>query len=131
MSAIKVVLAIIEDTNQRILITKRAMTISQPGLWEFPGGKVESGEDPASALHRELQEELGILINNPVFLQEIQHDYPDKTVHLLIYHIRHYTGQPTCLAGQQALRWVLPETLAELDFPEANAAIIFLISQGI
>lgn len=127
MSVIKVVLAIIEDTNQRILITKRAMNIAHPGVWEFPGGKVEPGEDPVSALHRELQEELGITIHNPVFLQEIRHDYADKTVHLLVYRVRHYTGQPTCLENQQDLRFVLPDALVELDFPEANAAIISLI----
>lgn len=121
---IVVVVAIIENAHNRILVTQRAKHGPQPDLWEFPGGKVEPGEDPVSALKRELREELGITIDTPVLFEEARHQYPDKSIHLLFYRVLRYTGEPACLENQQALRLVMPEELLELNFPKANAAII-------
>ena len=66
----------------RYLITQRRADVHLGGLWEFPGGKRESGESLEDCLRRELREELGIEISLPVLFRVIRHDYPEKSVEL-------------------------------------------------
>lgn len=118
--------AVISNSDGDILISKRPDHVHQGGLWEFPGGKLESGESLESALKRELLEELGIELNACQPLVEIQHDYPDKSVLLDVWSVSDFSGVPYG-REQQPIRWVAPEALVEYEFPEANQPIIWAI----
>lgn len=111
--------------NDEILIAKRSAKQHQGGLWEFPGGKVESGEGEVEALARELNEELGIEINPEACQkrQQIHHQYPDKAVNLNIYWVSDFSGTEQGKEGQP-LKWVAKEQLADYPFPEANQPIL-------
>ncbi|MFM2478050.1 8-oxo-dGTP diphosphatase MutT [Celerinatantimonas sp. MCCC 1A17872] len=111
--------------NDEILIAKRSAKQHQGGLWEFPGGKVESGEGEVEALARELNEELGIEINPEACQkrQQIHHQYPDKAVNLNIYWVNDFSGTEQGKEGQP-LKWVAKEQLADYPFPEANQPIL-------
>ena len=84
---VHVAVGVIVDKNENILIAKRADTAHQGGLWEFPGGKVEQGENIFAALKRELQEELAIEITATQPLIKIRHDYGDKIVLLDVHKV--------------------------------------------
>jgi 8-oxo-dGTP diphosphatase len=124
----KVAVAIITDNKQRLLIAQRPLHVPQGGLWEFPGGKLEPGESAENALIREIREEIGLEVLNSHFLGEISHQYPDKKVDLLVFHVSEFSGTPACLEGQLAIKWMDREHLNPKDFPEANCAIFKLLS---
>jgi 8-oxo-dGTP diphosphatase len=107
----------------RVLVTKRPSGAHLEGLWEFPGGKVEPGEAPESALVRELEEELGITVRVDGILDVIQHAYPEKTVRLLFYDCTRTAGEPRDL-GVAGHRWVAPAELRDEDFPPADARLL-------
>lgn len=123
MKRIHVAAAVIRGNDQRILIARRADTQHQGGLWEFPGGKVEEGEPVRTALSRELQEELGIVVTAARPLIKVQHDYPDKQVLLDVWEVSAFTGEPHGAEGQP-LAWVTPRELATYEFPAANQPIV-------
>ena len=79
---IEVVGAIIKN-GDRYLVGQRAANKSQGGLWEFMGGKIESGETPEQALARECREELDLEIENERIIDSVVHDYPEKTIRLV------------------------------------------------
>lgn len=120
---IHVAAAVIVDAAGQILIAKRPSDKHQGGLWEFPGGKVESGEPVKSALSRELDEELGIQVNGARPLIRISHHYPDKSVLLDVWWVDAFTGEAHGREGQP-VRWVRPEQLNEYEFPAANRPIV-------
>lgn len=124
---LKVAVAIIFDEQNRVLITQRSMQVDHAGLWEFPGGKLEEDELPASALVREIKEEVGIDALSYSFLGEVVHHYETKTVQLLIYVIDDYQGEARCCESQLALRWVSPKELGNFAFPAANFRVIELV----
>lgn len=116
------------DKAKSILLAKRPDHLHQGGLWEFPGGKLEQGEEPRDALSRELKEELDIELLAASPLMDVSHDYGDKAVFLDIWQVDDFKGQEQGLEGQK-LRWV---PLAELDqyaFPAANVAIVERLQQ--
>jgi 8-oxo-dGTP diphosphatase len=121
---IEVVAAVIlSSCGEKLFIAKRASQAHQGGLWEFPGGKKEQGETAEQALTRELQEEIGIVIDNPTPLIKLEHDYGDKLIQLDVYTVMTFAGEPHGAEGQET-QWI---QLAEIDqyaFPEANMAII-------
>ncbi len=119
---VHVVVALILKGDQ-VLIALRPDHLHQGGLWEFPGGKVDTGEDPAKALAREVEEELAISIvtSKPVF--QITHDYSDRSVMLDIWDVTEFSGEPVGNEGQQ-IAWVSREALNQYAFPEANRPII-------
>ena len=123
----KVVIAIIYDNNNRILITQRPLNKAQGGCWEFPGGKIEQQETPTEALTRELQEEIGITITDNTYLGKVHYQYREQIVRLMIFQVKQYQGEPACLENQLGLRWVSPDILHEIDFPEANREVLKLI----
>lgn len=123
----KVVVAVITDKEQRVLITQRPTTASHPGLWEFPGGKVEQHELDTQALIREIQEEVGLSVLSFTFLAEINHQYPERKVCLQVYHVSDFSGEPKACESQLDLRWVPIVNLSDFQFPEANLKIINLL----
>jgi 8-oxo-dGTP diphosphatase len=124
----KVAVALITDDQHRLLITQRPLHVPQGGLWEFPGGKLEANETAQQALVREINEELGINVKKYRLLGELSHQYPDKTVHLIIFHVTEFSGTASCLEGQLNMKWIEKELLNPEDFPEANCAIFELLS---
>ena len=119
---IDVVAAIIRK-NDEILITQRPDNVHLANLWEFPGGKVESGETLRAALVREIREELGIKIRVDGEYCRIDHDYPGRSVRLYFFNCTILEGEPQSLAVA-ALRWVSPTDLDQFEFPPADAELI-------
>jgi 8-oxo-dGTP diphosphatase len=98
---------ILADAEGRILIAERSGGDSFDGMWEFPGGKIAAGESAESALIRELQEELGIEVLDCASFMRVEHDYPQRFVHLHFFKVSRWGGEPTGLEGQR-LRWIQP-----------------------
>lgn len=120
---IHVAVGVIEDAQGRILIARRLEHLHQGGLWEFPGGKVDKGEDVLSALRRELHEELGIHVEDTKPLITIEHDYGDKQVLLDVHRITDFQGMAHGKEGQK-IRWVTRNEIKDYTFPAANRGIV-------
>jgi mutator protein MutT len=118
-----VVAAAVIDAAGRVLIAQRPAGTHLAGGWEFPGGKLEPGEERAAGLARELEEELGICIAVPRPLIRMQHAYPSRLVLLDMWVVTRYTGEPKGLDGQ-ALRWCAQEDLAAADLLPADQPIV-------
>lgn len=123
MKRVHVAAAVIRSSDGRVLISRRAEEQHQGGLWEFPGGKVEAGEQVEQALRRELQEELGIRVVRARPLIQVAHDYPDKQVLLDVWEVNAFSGEAHGAEGQP-LAWVTPRRLPDYDFPAANRPIV-------
>lgn len=109
--------------DQQFFLTKRADDVHQGGKWEFPGGKVESGETVHQALARELKEEVDIAVLSCQPLIIIEHDYGDKKVSLEVFLVDNFLNEPSAQEGQEQV-WVGLSELDKLDFPEANKQIV-------
>ncbi|MFZ5957671.1 Nudix family hydrolase [Pseudomonas knackmussii] len=123
MKRVHVAAAVIRGADGRVLIARRPDDKHQGGLWEFPGGKVEEGEPVQAALARELEEELGIRVQQARPLIRVAHDYPDKQVLLDVWEVSAFNGGPHGAEGQP-LAWVSPRELPDYDFPAANRPIV-------
>lgn len=123
MKRIDVAVAIISNEDGEYLVSRRLEHQHLGGLWEFPGGKLESGETVDQALVREIHEELGLQISASESLMVIEHDYPEKQVCLHVHKVSEYKGEPEGREGQ-ALKWLASGQFIEQEFPEANRAII-------
>jgi 8-oxo-dGTP diphosphatase len=123
-----VVAAALADAEGRVLLQQRAAGRTMAGRWEFPGGKVESGERPEAALVRELREELGIEVD-PARLAPIAFasaDTPDGTgrhLLLLLYLCREWRGIPQPLDAA-ALKWLRPGEMDGAEMPPADIPLI-------
>lgn len=106
-----------------ILICQRRKGSWGEYKWEFPGGKVEDGEDPGASLRRELREELAIEPEIGPLLCRLEHRYPDREVDLFVFHIPGYTGE-LCNKQFESIRWVQREELADFDFLDADRSVI-------
>ncbi len=120
---IDVVAGVIRGEDGRLLISQRLPDDSLGGYWEFPGGKVEKGEDLKVALRRELQEELGIDTEIGAEIQRVVHAYPDRDVRLHFYEARIVSGEPQKLEVAD-LRWVALDELMRYQFPEADMPLL-------
>jgi len=118
---------IFSPDKKQVLISKRKANQHLAGLWEFPGGKVEKGENIQLALKRELYEELGIKPEKINQLTTISYNYPDKNVLLDVWQVSKWHGQPEPRENQE-LKWVNTDELSLYDFPEANKHIIQTLS---
>lgn len=120
---IHVAAAVIRNKSGQILIAKRPDDKHQGGLWEFPGGKVEPGEPVRLALSRELEEELGIQVQQCEPLIKVPHHYTDKSVLLDVYEVTEFSGQAWGKEGQPT-KWVESTDLDDFEFPAANLPIL-------
>ncbi len=120
---LQVAVGVIERDDGHILIAKRHADAHQGGLWEFPGGKRETGETFARTLQRELAEELGIIVQHAEPLIKIPYQYDDCRVLLDVWRVNAFIGNPSGREGQE-ITWVQRHNLSEYDFPAANRPII-------
>jgi 8-oxo-dGTP diphosphatase len=120
---IEVVVGIVRDSAGRVLVNQRRPDTHLAGLWEFPGGKRHAREGRQAALARELHEELGIEVVMAEPLLTLHHDYPDRRVHLDVWSVLEYSGEPRS-REDQAIAWVYPEALSSLELLPADAPIV-------
>ncbi len=120
---LQVAVGVIKDKTGNVLISLRHDKAHQGGLWEFPGGKVESGETVEQALARELKEELDISVGDLSPLIQIKHQYTDLNVLLDVWTVSSFSGQAKGCEGQE-IKWVSQNELSDYCFPEANIPII-------
>ena len=120
---IPVAVGIARDPMGRLLVGQRPACKDYPGKWEFPGGKLESGESVYKALVREFREELGLEITRaePAFV--VRHHYPDRSVELNVWRVIDFFGKATGLEDQ-VVCWVAPRELAGLDFLDGNQTLV-------
>jgi 8-oxo-dGTP diphosphatase len=113
------------DADGRVLIAQRPAGKSMAGLWEFPGGKVETGERPEQSLIRELKEELGIVVKEDCLapLTFASHLYPDFHLLMPLYVCRRWEGFVEAQEGQR-LKWVRPTELRDYPMPPADEPLI-------
>lgn len=122
-AVIHVAVAAVFNSAGELLVTLRPPHVDQGNLWEFPGGKVEPGEDARQALSREIEEEVGLRIVRARPLIRVRHDYPAKSVLLDVWRVTEYSGQARGREGQR-LAWRAPRSLNPAHFPAANHPII-------
>jgi mutator protein MutT len=120
-----VVVAAVIELDGAFLVTRRLEGTHLAGLWEFPGGKLASGESHAQALQREIREELEADVEIGPLVFETQFDYADRRISLHFYRCV-LRGEPRPLLGQQ-MKWVPRAELTALDFPPADADLIRLL----
>jgi 8-oxo-dGTP diphosphatase len=122
------VVAAIIERDRRILICQRRPGHAHPLKWEFPGGKVEPGELPADALHRELDEELAIDAAIGPEVTRYEFTYPGKQPILLIfYRVSDFAREPRNRAFEQ-IRWEVPTNLRNYDFLEGDVEFVRTLS---
>ncbi len=125
MKTVLVAAVALVDADGRVLVTKRPEGKQLAGLWEFPGGKVEAGERPETALIRELREELGIDVTEACLapLTFASHSYQEFHLLMPLYVCRRWMGLVRAAEGQE-LQWVKPVKLRELPMPPADIPLI-------
>jgi 8-oxo-dGTP diphosphatase len=122
LPTIHVVAAVLHDGHGRVLIAERPVGKPLAGFWEFPGGKLETGELPYAALRRELHEELGITVDEARPLIRFTHAYPERQVELDVWRVMRYSGELQA-RERQSLAWVKPGSLPETNLLPADLPI--------
>ncbi len=120
---VRVACAIIQRDG-RVLATQRSEEMSMPLKWEFPGGKLEDGEDPAACLVREIREELGVDVGILHVLPPVLHSYETWIIELLPF-VCEITGGSMVLHEHRDAVWKAPHDLLDLDWPEADIPVIY------
>lgn len=115
---VRVVAAVIERDG-RYLITQRRPTAVLPLLWEFPGGRVEEGEEDQAALARELEHRLGVTISVRQLMSFVSHPYEKYTVDLFLYECTMTSGLPS-EQNVNAFRWVTSSEFDQYAFTRAD-----------
>ena len=114
----------------KLLVCQRTRHQTMPLKWEFPGGKIEEGEQPRDALRRELDEELGIDATIGNELARIQHEYPNGgMVELRFFVVREYKGELENRIFKD-MQWSLPQDLTKFDFLEADLTLVRDLAAG-
>ena len=121
--SIAVVVGIIRNKDGAVLVSKRSQGSHLPGFWEFPGGKVEKGEEKISALQRELKEELDINVKELCPLIEVSYPYSAEEIRISAFEVFRWTGRPAGKEGQ-IIEWVKVNAVRSLRLPRANVPIV-------
>ena len=128
---IQVVAAVIERRDRRLLIGQRRRSDTSPLKWEFPGGKVRTGETFEQALTRELREELGVTITKSVEIASVRHRYAATPEELEIHFFASQFAEPDVSPRTfEQIAWVLPRELSSYDFLQANRELIANLATG-
>ena len=125
--AVDVVAALVVE-NGKFMICQRPAHKARGLLWEFVGGKVEPGETKAQALIRECREELGVTVAPGDVYMEVDHVYPDITIHLTLFRAAIVAGRPQKLEHAD-IRFIAPTNIPRYDFCPADAAILARITE--
>ena len=126
----KRVVAALIVKDGKLLVCQRTRHQTMPLKWEFPGGKIEEGEQPRDALRRELDEELGIVATIGDELARIQHEYPNGgMVELRFYVVRDYLGELENRIFRD-IQWAEPVNLSKFDFLEADLTLVKDLAAG-
>jgi 8-oxo-dGTP diphosphatase len=126
-----VVAAVIERSDRRLLIGQRRRTDTSPLKWEFPGGKMEEGETPETALARELKEELGATLRKSVPIGRVVHKYAETAEQLeIIFFAVEIAEADLTPRPFEKIAWVLPKELGNYDFLAANASLVAQLATG-
>ncbi len=125
MNILLVVACALVDADGRVLIGQRQEGDDFPGMWEFPGGKVEPGETPETAIIREMEEELGVRILQPCLAPLTFASFSYENFHLLmpLFVCRKWQGMPKP-REHGALKWVKPHALRNYSMPPADEPLI-------
>jgi 8-oxo-dGTP diphosphatase len=128
---LQVVAAVIERSDRRILIGQRRRGDTSPLKWEFPGGKVRTGETFEQALTRELHEELGVTLTKSVEIVSVRHHYAATPEELEIHFFAAQFAEPDVSPNAfEQTAWVLPRELSDYDFLLANRELIANLATG-
>ena len=119
---VEVVAALIWNNN-KFMICQRPAHKARALLWEFVGGKVESGETKEQALIRECQEELAVTLSVDDVFMDVVHEYPDITVHLTLFNATIAEGVPQKLEHND-IKWILPSEIPQYNFCPADREIL-------
>jgi 8-oxo-dGTP diphosphatase len=130
-SLLLVVAAALVRKDQHILVQQRSPHRSMPGLWEFPGGKVEPGETPEHALVREIREELGITLDHDALepLTFASEALGERHLLLVLYRATRWRGEPRPLDAS-AIRWAPVEELRTLPMPPADVPLLSVLARS-
>lgn len=116
--------------DDRILACQRTRHQPMPLKWEFPGGKIEDGEQPRDAMRRELEEELGIIAEVGSEVRRIVHEYPGGgAVELRFFEVHKYQGEIENRIFRE-IRWATRKELLTLDFLEADLGLVRELAAG-
>lgn len=121
-----VVVAGVVERSGRVLVTQRLAGTHLAGHWEFPGGKLEDGEDQREGLAREMREELDVVVEVEEELLTTSFAYPDRLVELHFFRCT-CTGEPRPVLGQP-VRWVTRDELRRLLVPSADLELVALLT---
>jgi 8-oxo-dGTP diphosphatase len=125
----RVVAALIAQSG-KLLVCQRTRHQTMPLKWEFPGGKIEEGEQPRDALRRELEEELGIRATIGDEVARIRHEYPNGgMVELRFFLVREYAGEIENRIFRE-IQWAEPKKLPSFDFLEADLTLVKDLAAG-
>ena len=112
----------------KFMICQRPEHKSRGLLWEFVGGKVESGETKADALVRECREELDVTLSVGDVFMDVVHEYPDITVHLTLFCATVSEGEPKKLEHND-IKWITPAEISDYEFCPADVEILAKIRE--
>ncbi len=125
-SRLYVVVGVLRNPQGQLLVQQRLPGKPCAGQWEFPGGKVEKNESSQQALIRELNEELGVSVENIILLTQIAHDYDHANVWLDVYLIDNFEAQVTNREGQN-FAWKSIEEIRKIDVLAAVHPILDVV----
>ena len=115
--------AIIENENKEILCALRSPDMSQPNMWEFPGGKIEVGQSPQEALRREIIEELDTEITIGELVDTVEYDYPNFLLSMECFWCEVLSGN-LILKEHEDARWLLKEQLDDVEWLPADITLV-------
>ena len=127
---ITTVTAAVIERGGRVLICRRRLDQDHPGKWEFPGGKLEPGEEPSQSLRRELREELGVEAKIGPEITRYEYRYAGrKPIRLIFFRVTEFTGDPDYSQFHE-VEWTPPAALLGYDFLEGDVEFVRELAEG-